>query len=122
MKYAFHMAFDPLKLVLEVSRDLFPKHGADIFFGLEGEKNKFGYTDFGQTPPVITVSVLTPLGVTPEILAHEVAHVVAGFESGHGKKWEKTFDMIHREYLKRLKVMAKKSHLKAVNPMKVSKK
>ena len=36
-----------------------------------------------------------------EILAHELAHVVAGFEEGkddHGPEWEAAFESIKQEY------------------------
>lgn len=36
-----------------------------------------------------------------EILAHELAHVVAGFEEGkddHGPAWETAFESIKQEY------------------------
>ena len=36
----------------------------------------------------------------PEILAHELAHVVVGTneENDHGDKWQEVFDAIHVKY------------------------
>ena len=33
-----------------------------------------------------------------EIIAHEVSHVVAGFEKGHGQEWEDVFEIINQEF------------------------
>jgi len=48
--------------------------------------------------PVVEVSTNIPFTAMIEILAHELAHVIAGIESGHGEKWDAIFEAIHRKY------------------------
>lgn len=117
----FRVVFDPFQLVLDVAHDLFPKFRADIYFGAESDKG-YGSTDFPEGKvPNITISAEVPYGAAPEILAHEIAHVVAGIKAGHGKKWDDVFTKIQREYVKRLIVHAKKAKLKMVKPSKSKK-
>jgi len=116
MKNRFRIVFDPFKLVLDVAHDLFPGFRADIFFGAESKKG-YGTTNFSEGEvPHITISATVPFGAAPEILAHEIAHVVVGIEAGHGKKWDWVFARIQREYMKRLVAQAKKTKLKMVRP------
>ena len=34
----------------------------------------------------------------PEVLAHELAHVISGYDAGHGERWKDVFDKIHEKY------------------------
>jgi hypothetical protein len=108
------VVFDPFKLVIEVAHDLYPGIQAKVFFSAQANKKEYGSTSFGDPVPVILISAHTPLFVAPEILAHEIAHVVAGIKVKHGKKWEKAFAAIHREYVKRITKLAPKLGLKAL--------
>jgi hypothetical protein len=61
-----------------------------------------GYTFFpddGSTPE-IRVSAHIPYVRVVEIIAHEVAHVIAGTKAGHGDGWRKVFDAIREEYIR----------------------
>lgn len=59
-----------------------------------------GYTLFPDdgSMPEIRVSAHIPYVRVVEITAHEVAHVVAGAEAGHGPKWQQAFDAIKQEF------------------------
>ncbi|AZS16463.1 ImmA/IrrE family metallo-endopeptidase [Paenibacillus lutimineralis] len=62
------------------------------------KKPEFGYTFFpddGGTP-VVGVSPHIKVTAAAEVLAHELAHVVAGKEAGHGREWSDAFDAIHK--------------------------
>lgn len=112
------IAFDPFKMVLEVANDLYPGTKADVFFSMDPVGKEYGVTDFGGPVPAILICAQTPFFATPEILAHEIAHVVCGLDAAHGKQWDKVFSAIQREYQKRIKAEAKKTGLKAKNPYK----
>jgi len=109
--------FDPFKLVVAVAHDLYPSVKADVMF-CSPEKAELGTTDFGPRVPVILVSVDVPVGMAPQILAHEIAHVAVGFKAGHGPKWKKAMKDIHREYQKRLMALAKATGMKPFKPIK----
>jgi len=113
----FRLVFDPFNLILDVAHDLFPDFKADIFFGADQTNKELGCTNFDGKKPHITISASCPLGAAPEILAHEISHVVAGIEAGHGKKWSRVFSRIQREYMRRLLRVAKKTKLKPVKPV-----
>lgn len=57
------------------------------------------FPDDGSTP-VVRLSTELRVRHVPEILAHELAHVVAGPEAGHGRLWEAAFEDLRREYLR----------------------
>lgn len=52
--------------------------------------------------PLVEISAELTVQDAVEILAHELAHVAAGIDAGHGEAWEKAFHRIHQEYLDRL--------------------
>ena len=37
--------------------------------------------------------------IATELLAHELAHIIAGAEAGHGEEWEKHFDRLFELYM-----------------------
>ena len=61
----------------------------------------YGLTDYNEETGEYTVFVNpTALNVSDavEILAHELAHVAAGIDKGHGPEWEAAYDAIFEEY------------------------
>lgn len=61
----------------------------------------WGVTVIGKGhPPLISINIDLPIRRIPEIVAHELAHVIAGERAGHGPKWEKVFSAIHEQYTK----------------------
>ena len=48
--------------------------------------------------PVIYISAMLPFNDLVEIIAHEMAHVIAGQDADHGNKWEQAFSDIHWFY------------------------
>ena len=42
----------------------------------------------------VWVSYDVPLSAIPELLAHELAHRVAGYEAEHGQEWQRAFDAL----------------------------
>lgn len=70
----------------------------DIYFGEQETDGveKLGVTIFSDdgSPPIIEVNPFIPLAHIAEIIAHELAHVIAGLEAGHGEEWDREFQKI----------------------------
>lgn len=68
----------------------------------EASKPVYGVTVFNDDGKVLVfVDAMISVNNAVEILAHELAHVVAGFEEGkddHGPEWEAAFESIKQEY------------------------
>lgn len=95
---------DPLAIVSIAFSQLYPgveyrAQFAGEVIDVNGEK-AYGETCFPDdgSSPVITISAATPIGAGPEIFSHELAHIVAGMEAGHGAGWEAVMDRIHARY------------------------
>jgi hypothetical protein len=84
---------DPILFVIKAFEELFPKLSADIQFvnDLEGA-GRTTIPDDGRIP-LIDISVNIPISALPEILSHELAHIVVP-DREHKKEWETTFDII----------------------------
>ena len=98
---------DPFYIVYTATKNLYPKEiekvsGIYWYPNLEDEGNKvYGITDFlNDNKVVIYIDPQLSVENAVEILAHELAHVVAGVENEHNKKWEEVFENIHKEYEK----------------------
>lgn len=46
----------------------------------------------------VYISAQLPLIGAVEVMAHELAHVVAGKDEDHGPKWQEAFNQINGEY------------------------
>lgn len=101
---------DPFKILLEAVQNLYPEIECEIQmdptirkpFKLFG-KRLWGCCGYALFPndggiPQIRISSNIPYFAVVEVLAHELAHVVAGIDAGHGAEWEEVFINIHAEY------------------------
>lgn len=89
---------NPIEMLQKVMDEHYPDLKVDIYFG-EQETNgvdKLGVTIFPDdgSQPVIEVNPYIPLAHITEIVAHELAHVIAGVEAEHGEAWETEFENI----------------------------
>ena len=58
-----------------------------------------GLTSWNEDGTIdVDISAKLTVADAVEILAHELAHVAAGENEGHGEKWEQAFDAIHAEF------------------------
>ncbi len=93
---------DIVNMVVDATLELYPDTEAEIYFGtVEEERHAKGITNFptdGSTP-VIVVNLDVPLRYVPEILAHELAHAVAGKDAEHNTEWENVFENIHKKFM-----------------------
>jgi predicted SprT family Zn-dependent metalloprotease len=61
----------------------------DPRFKKRGDKGGYGYTvQKHREMPVIGLNTSLSINHLPGILIHELAHVVAGCDKGHGKEWK----------------------------------
>lgn len=108
----FRLLFDPVSLILTVANKLYPGHDVEIYVVDELPQDEsspvYGMTSFPETSgvPVIGISAELPLSSTMEVIAHEIAHVVAGKDADHDEQWEEVFLSLHAEYMRQLELMA----------------
>lgn len=99
---------NPIETVLEACRNLYKNIDVDIWFSPDmndEEGSPAGYTLFPKdgSKPIIYVNAEIPFSAVPEIIAHEIAHVVIGKREvvdEHDDKWEEVFQSIFEEYNK----------------------
>jgi hypothetical protein len=95
---------DPFALVWTAFKNLYPDKECDVWYDKKERDENCDTVALGETffddDGTVTVFVDYELQVKDavEIFAHELAHVAAGEEAGHGEKWEKAFDAIFTEY------------------------
>lgn len=96
---------DPFARVFVAFEELYPGVECVVSWteSLTDEKGEpvYGLTTFPDDGGVPWVVISADLSVYDaiEILAHELAHVVAGHDAGHGEAWETAFSAIHEKYL-----------------------
>ncbi|GIO39313.1 hypothetical protein J41TS12_41740 [Paenibacillus antibioticophila] len=62
------------------------------------QRPRFGYTLFpdDRSTSIIGISPHIKVTAAAEVLAHELAHVAAGQDAGHGEDWANAFSAIHK--------------------------
>jgi len=108
---SFYIDNNPVDVLLKVCNDLYPEFDAEIYLMSSEAIDKFykesggeGKAPFGITVGEdndnydILIDANVPYMALIEVLSHEIAHVVAGFEAEHGEEWEKVFSEIHGAY------------------------
>lgn len=97
---------NPIGIIVDIFNQKYPDKEVSINLVQElYEKTKaYGETFWPDdgSKPIISIDVSTPFIGFIEVLAHELAHVVAGHDAGHGKKWDDEFTMINEEFNKRI--------------------
>lgn len=101
---------NPFDIVIKAVDELYPNTRAWIQFNPNIKPRKFlwwrfgccGCTTFPEKGdiqvPIIDISTNIPFEAMLEILAHELAHVVAGVDAKHNKGWEEVFHNINIKY------------------------
>lgn len=97
---------NPFDILSEIMDEYYPDVDCEVLFGkqMTDGKEHFGCTlfpDDGSTPIVEIYPSLSVSDAT-EVLAHELAHVIAGEEAEHGEEWDKVFHTIHRLFEEKL--------------------
>lgn len=100
------LRFNPVNLVLTACSNLYGDLLTNVAIDLidsplRGKNKVAGFTQFpaipGQ-PIIVAINCKLPFMSVPEIIAHEIAHVILGAEENHGKVWELVFNDITAEY------------------------
>jgi len=99
---------DPFEIIFDVFSALFPGLDCTVEW-CTGMKDEDGYTVCGATvfpadggKPIVSVSGEIAIENAVEVLAHELAHVAAGEAAQHDEVWERAFEAIHEEYMRRI--------------------
>jgi hypothetical protein len=99
---------NPFDTVIQAVNELYPDTNAEIqfnpnikFFKIFGFKfGHCGETIFPEdgSSPLINISTNIPFMHMPEILGHELAHVVTGKEHKHDEVWQDAFHKIQEKF------------------------
>lgn len=81
---------DPFSAILDAFNARHPDAGVVVQWvtDLYAEERAWGRTHFDEDPIVIEIDGQIPVAGALDVLAHELAHVAAGFEVGHGPAWQ----------------------------------
>lgn len=100
---------DPFALVWKAFKSLYPDAECECqwipdlpeYMGEKPGTQLFGATIYPEREgdkPQVLLDACNSIIFNVEIFAHELAHVVAGPDGGHGSAWEEAFDRIHVAY------------------------
>ncbi len=98
---------DPFRILKEIIADDYPEVECEVYIGeqfVDG-KETFGCTIFPEEEgEKITVEIHYSLSIenATEVLAHELAHVIAGQEAEHNEEWEKAFTDLNNKFTDKL--------------------
>jgi hypothetical protein len=93
---------NPLDIVVGIVTKKYPLLDAEIWFA-DYDKliHGLGFTQFPEKrkdPIKITINVDQTMIQCTDVLAHELAHAIAGQKAKHSKKWKKVYDWINDRY------------------------
>jgi len=98
---------NPYEVLLQAVKNLYGDFNVHIEFDASFRKRFVFFGHWGETcfpddngPPTIKVSAHLPVIHSLEIIAHELAHVIAGQSAGHNREWEEIFEKIYKEWEK----------------------
>jgi hypothetical protein len=89
---------NPLDVVIEAIRKLYPQAQAVIQLSSMFKNESFTVKMDGKLPMIMIQDNLEIWDMVKNI-AHEVAHVIVGFDEDHGPKWEITYRRIQEKYV-----------------------
>jgi len=94
--------YNPLQSIIDAAIKVSPDIDCIIQFdprmGNGENAPPYGETAFDTDATIVSINGNIPISVSLEILAHELAHVIARENADHGDKWEATFQGILNEY------------------------
>jgi len=101
---------NPLGVLKEVFEQEYPDYNCEVHF-VENQKNSLGETFFPDDggDPIIQIGAEKTIPQMLDIMAHELAHVVAGITAEHGKEWENIYNNIYKVYQYRMGIREKKT-------------
>ena len=91
----------PYDYIIQAFTSLYGERDLDVWFSYDMDSH--GALVIDGEDMHIELSVHVPFVVTPEILAHELAHVATLGKEEHGDEWEAAFSAIQTEYARLVK-------------------
>lgn len=87
---------DPFQAVLTAFARLYPGVRCAVRWvdGLHEEEGAWGRTHFDEDSPLIELDGNCPVAGAVDVLCHELAHVVVGYEAGHGDLWRLVYETL----------------------------
>ncbi len=96
------LEFDPIATVIGIFNERHPGLQVNIYWleGLAGNVPGWGMCLWGdeENDSEIHIDPVLPFNSLVETLAHELAHVAAGEDAGHGPVWEEVFGGLFAAY------------------------
>lgn len=99
---------NPFDIVIQATQELYSDIKVEIQFNPNIKFKKFLWFTFGHcgetifpddsSVPLINISTNIPFLHMPEILGHELAHVIAGIENDHNEIWQDVFNKIQERF------------------------
>ena len=97
---------NPIDILLSVFEKEYPSEAKKINKIVFSKIDKgFGATLFNDDgsvdvfiSPTLRRGKAITVEIAAELLAHELAHVIAGYEAEHGEVWEKHYDRLYELY------------------------
>lgn len=91
---------NPIDDLIQAVHDEYRLLRCAIYFDPELYENEkaYGYTQFDGDKIIIALDAGVPYKDLLEVLAHELAHAIAGKDSEHNDEWERIFDKIYELY------------------------
>lgn len=99
---------NPFNTLSQIIEENYPMAKCEIYIGdsMTDGVDVFGCTLFPEetmnATPIIEIHYSLSIKDATEILAHELAHVIAGQHAKHNEEWERVFSHIHTEFQKKL--------------------
>ena len=96
---------NPFDILLQIMNEHFPDSKCDIVFASQETDGKetFGCTIFPKDKnelPVIEINESLGVWDATEILAHELAHLIAGEDAEHDNQWASADCFLHEQFIK----------------------
>jgi len=100
------LSVNPITSIIECAESLYPDLNCCIYWDseLDHEQEGYGFCEWVENePPRIAISTQLEVENTIEIIAHEIAHAVAGEHNDHNEIWEEVFQKIRNKWYETMK-------------------
>lgn len=93
-----YLGFCPFTRMMEVFEDLYPDKNAVLFWVDDLWPNQGATNWNADGSAVVRINIRQYAENAIDTLAHELAHVAAGYEAAHGYQWKSAYEAIKEEY------------------------
>lgn len=94
---------NPVQEMLDICNTYNQNCSISFVYGLYEKEKGYAVTIFPKEeesyfPPQIFIDVTVPYIDIIELIAHEFAHIIAGKDQKHNKKWENVFNELNQKF------------------------